>query len=371
MAQWAEEEIFVSGDVFFESLFRRIAQARKRVWIESYILRHDAVGVKLLDLLAQAAGRGVSVRLHIDAIGSQEWLSRRLSAYADAPFEIRVFNAPRFSKLWDGLKRFNRFTLRRAFARMNRRNHRKLAIIDDNDAYLGSMNMCAEPVERIYGASAWRDTGVRVRGEGVLLLAASFDEVWQRQARVRTRRGEERLALILDKSTWLRRMRAHRALLRELRRARSRVLITTAYFVPERRLRARLRRAAERGVRVEIIVPGKSDVFFLPWVSRLFFKRLMDSGVRVFEFQERMIHAKTLLFDDKALVGSSNLNNRSLYWDLEVDVWLTKPESIEMLVRQFELDKLNAVECTPESLKSRLSLSRFAGLILLRLSRVF
>lgn len=369
---WAREHVFVSGDEYFENFFQAIQAAERSVWLETYILRDDEIGKRLLELLSQAGARGVDVRLHIDAFGSQDWIARRRDSYESAAVTIRIYNPIFSSKLWPLLRRLQISRLKSAFTKLNRRTHRKFMVVDDRIAFVGSMNMCAEPLERLHGNAAWRDTGVRLEGAPVRLIGEVFERSWKGKFYKVAPSRPTRSSLLRDNSSPVRRARNHRRLLRQLAAAQKRVLITTAYFIPERRLRQELRRAAERGVRVELIVPGRSDVFFLPWVSRHFFRRLLDSGVGVFEFQSRMIHAKTIVIDDSAWIGSSNLNSRSLYWDMELDVRVQTAPSVEVLVAQFDEDKLASIAYrTRQSRFEILSPTHWLGRLLLRLKKLF
>jgi cardiolipin synthase len=114
--------------------------------------------------------------------------------------------------------------------------------------------------------------------------------------------------------------------------------ITTPYFVPPKPLLRALTRAAERGVDVRLLVPARSDVFFMPWASGPFYLTLLQAGARVYQYLPRVLHAKTSLGDQWALVGSSNLNHRSILHDLELDILLTEEASLAQLAIAFEAD---------------------------------
>lgn len=368
-ARWSSEEVFVSGEHYFASLFLAIQRSEQRVWLESYILKEDPVGQKALALLEEAAKRGVDARLHIDGFGSQDWIRKHLGKYDDASFMLRIYNPVHAKYAVRSLFKFDFGEFWRQIRRVNRRNHRKLAIIDSSAAYVSSMNLCAEPIETVHGQSAWREAGVRVQGSAVQTLAESFERVWT--GRVLRSIGKLRATspIIRDNSTLRGRFRGYRLFLREIVCAQRRILITSAYFVPVRGVRRYLRRAAQRGVDVRILVPAKSDVFFLPWVSRHFFKKFLDAGVKVFEYQHRMVHAKTTVIDDTAWVGSSNLNGRSVFWDLELDVRIQTPASVRILVDQFEIDLQHSAKYEPVALGPWFGIPRLIGYVLLRLSR--
>ena len=155
-------------------------------------------------------------------------------------------------------------------------------------------------------------------------------------------------------------------MLRKIITCRHRIWITNAYFVPDNFLLRRLKEAAGSGVDVRILLPRKSDIAYMPWASSTFYFNLLKAGVRIFEYLPSVLHAKTLVLDDWALIGSSNLNHRSLLHDLEVDVLLSDSEPINCLAKQFLLDLENASEISLSSWqKHRPRYQRWLGRLLL------
>jgi len=140
---------------------------------------------------------------------------------------------------------------------------------------------------------------------------------------------------------------AYRDLLQRLRRAQRRIWITNAYVVPRGSLMRALHAASARGVDVRLLAPARSDVAFMPWVGAIFADALQARGARVFAYLPSMLHAKTMLIDDTALVGSHNLNSRSFLHDLEVEVVLTTPGSVAALEQAFATDCAAAQELLP------------------------
>ncbi|GAH09354.1 unnamed protein product, partial [marine sediment metagenome] len=132
-------------------------------------------------------------------------------------------------------------------------------------------------------------------------------------------------------------------------RCKQRIWITNAYFVPDNVLLKRLRDAANNGIDVRILLPKKSDVMVMPWASSTFYYRLLKSGVKIFEYLPSMLHAKSLIIDNWALIGSSNLNHRSLLHDLEADIMLKSTESIKQLESDFLNDLTQSREVELDS----------------------
>jgi cardiolipin synthase len=155
------------------------------------------------------------------------------------------------------------------------------------------------------------------------------------------------------------RRRFHKDLLEHLRSARKRIWVTTPYFVPTLPVFRALTHAALRGCDVRLVLPKKSDVPMVRWVSMSFFLPLLKTKCRIFEYQKSILHAKTLVVDDWVLVGSSNFNHRSFLFDLEVDVVLQKPVSLKSLERQYGLDFKQSREVVLSGIKLRPFWARF------------
>jgi cardiolipin synthase len=140
------------------------------------------------------------------------------------------------------------------------------------------------------------------------------------------------------------RQRTYREFSTRLKIAHDRIWITNAYLAPSAPILRRLKKAAKRGVDVRILLPRKSDVFFMPWVAGSYYKELIASGVRIYEYLPRFLHAKSVIIDDWVVVGSSNMNRRSMLKDFEVDIVLNKTESIHACLEKFEKDLIESEE---------------------------
>lgn len=359
LACWDEEHVWHDGDVYFAAQIAAIAAARTSVDLETYIYADDALGAEVAEALAAAAARGVTVRLLVDAVGSLAWLrgdaARALAARGVA---VRVHHP--MPILLDRTLDWHRRGMHSFFIalwRINQRNHRKACIIDGSSAFVGSLNVCGDHLIRIKGATAWRDIGARVAGSPVGELASAFAWIW-RQARPippsppRTRERPPHppppSGLVRLNSNRRQRARLWRDLAARIRHARSRVWMATAYFVPRRILLRSLVRATHTGCDVRLIMSIHSDVAFMPLVAAAILERLNCRGVRVFAYQPRMLHAKSVMIDDWATVGSTNLNHRSALHDLEADVVLTTPASLASLAQGWDDDLAQSREIVPE-----------------------
>jgi cardiolipin synthase len=374
---WTSEHVFHDGDSFFDGLLRQVDRAQRSVDGEVYIYEDDALGRRVAESLVAASRRGVRVRFMVDGVGSPQWASRFLADLLGAGVDARVYRP--LPWLFLDLGRWRApplLWLLKALLAANRRNHRKVWIVDGTVAWLGSMNVSAEHLSVPRGGQGWRDTGVRVKGPQVEMLAWALQKSFRKAWRFR-RAGRHYPAISLTRKPPLTaplvrlndrvraRLQGFNDLLRRIKHATRRVWLTTPYFVPSGRLLRRLRGAACRGVDVRIILSRQSDHWFMRWVATSFYRVLLDSGVRVLEYKPSILHAKTTMVDDWVLVGSSNLNHRSLIHDLEVDVVLTAERARMSVDTQFLLDQEQCEEMTVERLERTSWLGRTLGRALL------
>jgi cardiolipin synthase len=370
-ARWESIAVYHSGDEFFDSLERAIERAQQCIHIEMYIFAFDRLGQRILSRLGEAVHRGVTVRLIVDGIGSSLWMYHIRECCERLKIELKVFHELPWTR-WRLRNRGpqRRLSFSRAFQRMNNRNHRKVCIVDSNRAFVGSMNVIEYHCASLAGIKVWRDCGVEVVGREVSVLEASFQDLWNRRRGVISAGRRLRRALASGSLVRLNVRRTQRRenyldLLVRIVGAQRRIWIENAYFVPDGSLVRALRAAAEGGVDVRIVVPAVSDIFFIPWLTSAFHVGLLRAGVRIFEYTGGMMHAKTMLIDDWGLVGSSNLNHRSLLHDLEADVVLASEEASRSLEQQFERDCSGSREITLETWRERPWIERVLGRMLL------
>jgi cardiolipin synthase len=349
------ETLFIEGSAYFDSLIKDIHQAQYSISLETYIFQRDSLGKKIIEALAAAAIRGVDVRVMVDGAGTPWWSNQFARVLEKAGAVTKVFH-PFPWQLWN----WRRSRIKTSFFtnwiylvfKINSRDHRKVCLIDGHIAYVGSMNISKCHLSRDMGGDNWRDTSLRITGIDLSDLYRAFDLAWDPQPiteRVREAfRQVRRNPTIRSNHTRHRRRILYKNLLRKMSICRHHIWITNAYFVPDNFLLKRLQEAARAGVDVRILLPRKSDVAIMPWASTAFYFNLLKAGVRIFEYLPGILHAKVLLLDDWALIGSSNLNHRSLLHDLEVDILLSNPNSIQTLQQQFLKDLDNSREISLE-----------------------
>lgn len=367
-----EETIFLCGEDYFEALLTDIAHAKKCIDLETYIFNHDALGQRILEALLIVAQRGVKIRILVDGAGTPGWNESITQKLEAAGIEARVYH-PFPWRFWQWRHAMIRlpFLTKILFFifKMNKRNHRKVCMIDKNIIYIGSANISQCHVSEQQGGRNWRDTIVRLVGANTTDLEYAFETAWNHTA------IQERLqhlfthintnATIRLNYTRHRRRVLYKNLLRRIGRCKMRVWITNAYFIPDNFLLKKLKELAERGIDVRVLLPQKADVFIMPWASSAFYESLLKSGVRIFEYMPTMLHAKSIILDNWFMVGSSNLNHRSLLHDLEVDVVICEPSSKRAIVQQFIHDLTLAKEIDLTNWHKRTWLQKLIGRLLL------
>lgn len=347
MESWSAVRIFYSGDEYFESMLHDIRNATHSITIESYIFNIDPLTLNILDELGKARARGVSVKIVVDGFGAYYNIPDLDRLCSKRGIEFRVFHPLPYPLLW-ARELFSKYSLHSSllFKSLNRRNHRKVTIIDEKRAYLGSLNFTQDHSAKYKGTKAWRDTGVWVEGPPLQALVLAFQISYLRtyvkgltQWIGRWKRRADPFENVLRLNTTQRsRRRLYRNLLIRLSTAQSRIYVTTAYFLPKRSLLRAFLKAARRGVDVKIMMPGKSDVPMVKWAAFSMVRFLLQKKIAIFEYQKTILHAKTMIIDDDVFIGSFNLNHRSILHDLEVEAVLKDPESLQSMLDQWGKD---------------------------------
>lgn len=338
------EKVFDQGDEYFEALIDAIECAQHSIKLEVYIFDDDVIGERTSAALIKAAARHVSIEVIVDAAGSYtslDWLSTNLQSQS---IQVRIYHPLpwQFSHYPRSIKQGNTLDKALYFLRkVNRRDHRKLCIIDNEQLFTGSFNISVVHVSTSNGGEGWRDFGVQLTGPRVADIALQFDAVWQQQTDpILKRNGHHYLANI---SAWGRR-RKNLKFEQIINAARTRVWLVSAYFAPSARVVRALKHAVKRGANVSIMVPARSDIHLFPFLTATYYRDLLSCGIRIYEFQPAVLHAKLLIADDTCVLGSTNFNHRSFLHDLELDVFLDKPESLHKLEKAFSDDLTKCIE---------------------------
>ncbi len=330
-------EFYQDGRSGLSAMLEAIEGAAKHIHLETYIFRSDQTGARFLRALAGRARAGVEVRLLFDGFGS-----RGLDHSALAELRRTGGDAVAFNPLG---RLYPRWAPRR-------RDHRKILVVDGEVAFTGGLNIGDE---YFYGAgfhgdplTPWRDAHLRVSGPAVRMLEAVFLESWFRAdgpdrpwaelpQPLPSTSGGEAVAVLADGPTYHRR-RMRDLLVAALERARQHARLVTPYFLPGPRLREALEAAAARGVVVDLLIAGYVDHRIVRWATHAMLPRLVKRGVRVYEYERSMMHAKAAVFDESlAVLGTSNLDRQSLQHSYEVNLIVEGgrfPESLSAMLQE-------------------------------------
>lgn len=303
-----------------------IDAAKKSVALEIYIFAAGDLAERFRTTLIAARGRGVRVRVLVDAVGSLELSDSFWDPLRMAGAEVRVFNPL-------------------SFGRLGIRNHRKLLACDGQVAYIGGFNIAKE-YEGDGVTRGWCDLGLRVTGVLARQLEASFEGLFaladfRHRPFVRLRKSGAKQTLF-DQGGQLLLSGPGRGLspllgaLRNDLRKTPDVRIVVAYFLPPWRLRRELERVARRGKRVQLILAGKSDVLLSQLAARSLYQRLLKAGVEIYEYQPQVLHAKLFIVGGAVYAGSANLDFRSLKLNYELMARFESPEVAAEAGRIFE-----------------------------------
>jgi cardiolipin synthase len=344
-------EVFFDGPQAFASMLAAVDSAREEVLLESYIFKDDPTGRRFQAALIAAARRGVAVRVLADGIGSVETRRGFWKEMGEAGVEARIFRPIGLAPL------------RLLF----RRDHRKILVADRRVAFTGGMNIGDE-----YGSSflsredLFRDTHSRVEGAPAREMALVFQEAWIESggaplsiSSIPMGSESDPRVLILDSRPGRGQKEFASVLASVIGAARKRLWITVAYFAPRRRALRILGGAARRGVDVRLLLPGRTDVGIVRHAGHALYSALLRRRVRIFEYDAAILHAKTLVADGYvSVVGSSNLDFRSLEFNGECNFLILDGATGERLEAQFESDLERAREIRPGPWSRRGSLHR-------------
>lgn len=327
-----------NGDATFAAILEAIDKARSYVLVQFFVVRDDALGKMLKELLLTKAAQGVRVCFLYDSIGSFDLPQRYVSALLAGGVEIHPFATNR---------RFvNRFQL-------NFRNHRKIVVVDGERAFIGGHNVGVEYLGANPRLSPWRDTHIEMRGPIVASVQFVFIEDWHwatqelpqfepsQAERPQDVSGEDMHCLVVAPGPADKEETGSLFFVEAINAAEERIWITTPYLIPDEAVFSALRLAVMRGVDVRILIPSRRDHYVVFEASMLYAYDLVRAGVRIFRYRPGFLHQKVVLIDSvAAAVGSANLDNRSFRLNFEIIVLTIDHEfaaEVEaMLVRDFE-----------------------------------
>ena len=359
-------QLLWKGEDSFKSIFDAVRSAEEFICLQFYIFRNDETGTMLSDLLKEKSREGVKVYLlhdHFGSIGTPGSFWRDMTREG---VQIRASHPFKWTAPFHYVHR----------------DHRKLIVIDSRKAFTGGLNIANEysGFHLRRRSRGWRDTGVFLEGPIVKELFETFQRSWYTWGGEKIafqESGAESLACMeqdnlpvigVTASEWCGNLpalpifvysRKGRRRMRDLLRystdqARTTIFLTTAYFTPSQRMIVLLENAVRRGVKVRLLVPGKSDIPAASYAGRAFFARLLKAGIEIYTYRGEMLHAKTHLFDQSwSIIGSTNLDYQSLLYNDEGNVGILHPLFGLKMTEVFEEDLKNSTKIDLEAWQKR------------------
>lgn len=310
-------ELFQGGRQFFEALFTAIRSAQHTILLEYYLIHNDHIGAELAKVLADAVQRGVKVKLIYDYIGCLDTPASYFKNLSKRGVSLHAFNIPSF---------------KRGFYGFDKRDHRKMTIVDGTLAFLGGFNIGDEYAGCVANEQSFRDLGFSICGEAVAELESVFHETWHGEKDEKVSRAVlkpchhsgrssgDAAVNIISGGPRQRRSYIREAFQVNIASAAEEILIATPYFVPGPRIIRSLLRAVRRGVRVRLLLPARSDVPLFLLLGRSSYATLLRGGVEIFELEREILHAKVMLIDaERTVIGSANLDQRSFHRNYEIN----------------------------------------------------
>ena len=353
---------FPLGEDMFESFLKDLQNAEKFIYMEYFIIEEGKFWNSVLEILKEKAAAGVEARLGVDVRVLYDDIGCMSTLPGDYSKTLRLYGveATPFSML-----RGN------ADSEFNNRSHRKITVIDGKVGYTGGINIADEYINEVNRFGHWKDTAVRLEGEAVWELTKLFyvdyginvkrmPNIDAAHFPAQSKAADGYVIPFGDGPHPIYTRRVGKTVIQNMLNSATRYMyMTTPYLIIDNDLCQSIENAAMRGVDVKIIVPHIPDKKLVFGMTRSFYKRLMDAGVEIYEYEPGFIHAKSYLCDDDyAMIGTINLDYRSLVHHFENGVWLYKCDCIRDLKRDIEATLEKSIKITPELVKTNL-LERF------------
>ena len=353
---------FPGGEAKFEELLRQLETAKKYIFLEYFIVDEGLMWGRILEVLARKAAQGVDVRVMYDGTCEFSTLPR------DYPSRLEALGIQ--CKVFSPVTPF-------VSTHYNYRDHRKILVIDGQVGFTGGVNLADEYINHIEKYGRWKDAALMLEGEGVRSMTALFLQMWSILCQpefeqflsdpIPAAANAKGFVVPYGDCPLDGERVGEMVYMDMLNRARKYVHIITPYLILDGELETALRFAAERGVDVHLILPGKPDKWFVYALAKTHYKALLSSGVKISEWQPGFTHAKIVIADGvEAVAGTINLDYRSLYHHFENAVWMRGTDCIANMEADFQdtLTRCRRVERTKESIWQGKKLLHLAGILL-------
>lgn len=354
--------LLVDGPATFKAMKQEMRLARRRILLESYIFEDDGIATEMAALLADKARAGVAVHVLYDSVGSRGTEAAFFDRLRAEGVKVCAFNPVNPTE-------------RPGYFSIEHRNHRKVLVVDNEAAFAGGINISqvyakgsfsSAPRARRTGDAlreGWRDTQIELHGPAVAALAQQFIDTWRSQGcegaigdapPASVGQPGKRIVKVTISSPDDRYNAIYASLLAVFEGARESIKVTMAYFAPGQEMVEALCQAARRGVRVQLILPAKSDFRLILHAGRSYYGQLLDAGVEVYEMENSVLHAKTAVVDGVVgTVGSSNMDWRSFVANNEINIVVIGNDFGSEMEALFERDLNASRRITPEAWRAR------------------
>ncbi|WP_227936992.1 cardiolipin synthase [Alkalihalobacillus deserti] len=340
--RYSEVDFLPTGDDFYKRLFADIQQATGHIHLLFYIIKNDHISKKLLKILEDKAKEGVAVRLLVDKFGCK--ISRKnRKKLKQAGIKFAYSHPPSFPYI---------------FFTFNRRNHRKIVIVDGRVGYIGGFNIGDEYLGRDPNFGAWRDFHLRLDGDGVQDLQEQFLQDWQtaRQKHMvkeshypSLKQGQVPLRILPTDGTYL-----EETFISLVKQAKEKLIIGTPYYIPGKEFQNELIAAAKRGVDVTLIIPKKADHSIVKEAAFPYFEPLLLAGINVYQYYRGFFHAKVVTVDLQVCdIGTANIDQRSFHINHEINCLIYDETFIRGVLTELEYDISRSERLTIEAFRSR------------------
>jgi cardiolipin synthase len=349
-------DIYTNGNDKFQALLDAIREAKSSIHLVYYIVKNDALGNRLVDVLTEKAKEGLEVRFLYDQIGSYRLPSGFFQRLTDAGGDVAAFFPSKIPYV---------------NIRVNYRNHRKLAIIDGTCGFIGGFNVGDEYLGLDDRFGPWRDTHLRIQGHAVLQMQAQFLMDWNVAAKEGVQPDERYFPIHMETQGKVGLQivssgphdpieHIRNVYVKMIHAAKESICIQTPYFIPDESVLTALKTAVQSGVDVRIMIPGKPDHKMVYWASYSYLGELLALGLKCFLYDKGFLHAKTIVVDGRiASVGTANLDIRSFRLNFEVNAVLFDTETAKKLLAIFEADTLDCRILTYDAYRKRNKLEHF------------
>lgn len=356
-----ETTYFKIGEEKFEALLRELKKAEKFIFLEYFIIQEGKMFNSILEILEEKAKQGVDVRLIYDDVGCIVTLPHNYKNTLEAKgIKCRVFNP---------IKTF--FT-----RRLNNRDHRKIVVIDGDVGFTGGINLADEYINEYEKHGYWKDAGIMLKGDAVWNLTVMFLSMWdyidnKEEDYIKFKPSKNKYynskgyVQPFDDSPLINEPIGETVYLNLINKAKDYIYINTPYLIIDNEMATALKIAAKSGVDIKIVTPYIPDKKFVHAVTKSYYESFIKDGIEIYEFTPGFMHAKTFVVDDEyGVVGSINLDFRSLYLHYECGVWLYKTDSIKSMKDDYLETLKRCHKVTMEECKNTSSIRKVLRLII-------